>query len=408
MLSEFDVISTIIGLLVLVIPAMLLGKLCSHFKISEIIGFVIAGVIFGPFAVGGLILFYDQPLVVINDLVLSFWQISGIVILFSAGLHFTFHDFRKAGLTSTFVGIGGVILPLTIGYLFSVWMGFDWIVSILIGATLSATSITISVRILEELRKEKTKEGNVLVNAAVLDDVLGLAILSAVVSIIVTNSVPSIDAIMLITAESVGFWFLILLGSVLILPKIIHLVDAARPSSLESRGTHQAVALGSAFGIAAISGSLGLNPIVGAFAAGMGLAGSRLANQLREFDGILRVMLAPLFFAIMGAHVNIGKFFEINWIIFVAILALAIITKIIGAGLPASVFLHSKKRGMRVGYGMIARGEIAFITAGIGLTYGILDDSLYSTLIFVILGTILISPTLLRYSFRTKNNEIKS
>jgi Kef-type K+ transport system membrane component KefB len=290
LLSEFDVISTIIGLLVLVIPAMLLGKLCSHFKISEIIGFVIAGVIFGPFALGGLILFYDQPLVVINDLVLSFWQISGIVILFSAGLHFTFHDFRKAGLTSIFVGIGGVILPLTIGYLFSVWMGFDWIVSILIGATLSATSITISVRILEELRKEKTKEGNVLVNAAVLDDVLGLAILSAVVSIIVTNSVPSIDAIMLITAESVGFWFLILLGSVLILPKIIHLVDAARPSSLESRGTHQAVALGSAFGIAAISGSLGLNPIVGAFAAGMGLAGSRLANQLREFDGILRVM----------------------------------------------------------------------------------------------------------------------
>lgn len=399
MLSEFDVISTIIGILVLVIPALLLGKLCSRVKIPEIIGFVIAGIIFGPYAVGGLIPFYDKPIVVIDDLMLSFWQFSGIVILFSAGLHFTFNDLRKAGLTAGIVGIGGVILPLAIGYLFSLWIGFEWIVAVLIGATLSATSITVSVTILEELKKEKSREGNVLVNAAVLDDVLGLAILSAVISIVVTNSVPSIDTILLVTAESIGFWFLILLGSVFLLPKIIHLVATARPASLESRGTNQAAALGSAFGMAAIAGSLGLNPIVGAFAAGMGLAGSKLVNQLREFDGRLRVILAPLFFAIMGAHVDVGKVVEINWVIFLVILILAIITKIAGSGIPASILLKSKSRGMRVGYGMIARGEIAFITAGIGLTHGILNDNLYSTLIFVILGTILISPNLLRYSF---------
>lgn len=403
MLSEFDVISTIIGILILVIPALLLGKLCSHIKIPEIIGFVIAGIAFGPYGIGGIIPFYDKPIVVIDDLMLSFWQISGIIILFSAGLHFTFNDLKKAGIGSGIVGIGGVILPLVIGYLVSTWLGFEWIVAVLIGATLSATSITVSIAILEELKQEKSQEGNILVNAAVLDDVLGLAILSAVISIVVTNSIPSIETIALVTAESVGFWFLILLGSVFLLPKIIHVVATTRPASLESRGTNQAAALGSAFGMAAIAGSLGLNPIVGAFAAGMGLAGSKFVNQLREFDGRLRVILAPLFFAIMGAHVDIGKIAEINWFIFLIILVLAVFTKIVGAGIPASIFLKSKNRGMRVGYGMIARGEIAFITAGIGLTHNILNDSLYSTLIFVILGTILISPNLLRYSFSQNN-----
>lgn len=407
MLNEFEVIPSIIGILVLVIPAMLLGKLCSHFKISEIIGFVIAGMIFGPFAIGGIIPFYDKPLVILNDLVLSFWQISGIVILFSAGLHFTFHDLQKAGIKSAVVGIGGVIAPLIVGFLISVLLGFDWTISVLIGATLSATSIAVSVTILGELKKEKTKEGNVLVNAAVLDDVLGLAILSAIISLIVSNSLPSIDTIILNVVISIGFWFLILLGSVFVLPRIIHIASTAKPSSLESRGTNQAIALGSAFGIAAIAGSLGLNPIVGAFAAGMGLAGSKFALQVREFVGRLKVMFAPLFFAIMGAHVDIGRIGEVDWIIFFIILVIAVISKIFGSGIPASIFLKDKKHGLRVGYGMIARGEIAFITAGIGLSYEIISDSIYSTLIFIILGTIIISAFLLRNSFKNKDDGIK-
>ncbi|MDH3501021.1 MAG: cation:proton antiporter [Nitrosopumilus sp.] len=407
MLNEFEVIPSIIGILVLVIPAMLLGKLCSHFKISEIIGFVIAGMIFGPFAIGGIIPFYDKPLVILNDLVLSFWQISGIVILFSAGLHFTFHDLQKAGIKSAIVGIGGVITPLIVGFFISVLLGFDWTISVLIGATLSATSIAVSVTILGELKKEKTKEGNVLVNAAVLDDVLGLAILSAIISLIVSNSLPSIDTIILNVVISIGFWFLILLGSVFVLPRIIHIASTAKPSSLESRGTNQAIALGSAFGIAAIAGSLGLNPIVGAFAAGMGLAGSKFALQVREFVGRLKVMFAPLFFAIMGAHVDIGRIGEVDWIIFFIILVIAVISKIFGSGIPASIFLKDKKHGLRVGYGMIARGEIAFITAGIGLSYEIISDSIYSTLIFIILGTIIISAFLLRNSFKNKDDGIK-
>ena len=402
MFGEIDVVSAIIGILFIVIPSMLLGRLCSHFGLSEIIGFVIGGVLLGPFAIGGLVPFFEKPIVQLDDLTLMLWQISGVVILFSAGLHFTFQDLRNASYRAGIVGVLGVIMPLVLGYVISLEFGFDWTVSVLIGATLSATSIAISVALLEELGKEKTQEGNILVNAAVIDDVLGLAVISAVVSIIAINSIPSLESILITTGESLGFWFLLLLGAVFILPKIVHGVALAKPTSLERRGTKQATALGSAFGFAAIASYVGLNPIVGAFAAGMGLAGSRLAGQVREFVGELKVILAPLFFAIIGAHVDLQQVSDVNVIFVLIILLLAILSKVLGCGIPAAVLLKNRSKGFRIGYGMVARGEVAFITAGIGLASGILPDSIYTTLVLVILATIVITPILLKNSYKSE------
>jgi Kef-type K+ transport system membrane component KefB len=400
MISEFDVIPTIIGILFIVIPSMLLGKLCSRIGLSEIIGFVIGGVILGPFALGGIIPFFDKPIVQLDELTLMLWQMSGIVILFSAGLHFTFKDLLSVGYKAAIIGTFGLVMPLVLGYAISLVFGFDWMVSILIGATLSATSIVISVTLLEELGKEKTQEGNILVNAAVLDDVLGLAVLSSVVSIIAVNSLPSIESVLIITGESLIFWLLLLLGAVFVLPKIIHGITIAKSTSLEMRGTKQATALGAAFGFAAIASIVGLNPIVGAFAAGMGLAGSKLAGQVREFVGELKIVLAPLFFAIIGAHVDLRQISEVNVIFFLVILAVAILSKVLGCGIPAAIVLRNRSKGFRIGFGMIARGEVAFITAGIGLASGILPDSIYTTLVLVILATIIITPILLKNSFK--------
>jgi Kef-type K+ transport system membrane component KefB len=402
MILGFDLIPTIIGILFIVIPSMLLGRLCARIGLSEIIGFVIGGVLFGPFALGGIIHLFDRPTIQLDDLTLLLWQMSGVVILFSAGLHFTFKDLLKAGYSAVIIGTLGLIMPLVLGYIVSLAFGFDWIISILIGATLSATSIVISVTLLEEMGKEKTQEGNILVNAAVLDDVLGLAILSAVVSIITLNSLPSIESVLITTGESVFFWLLLLLGAVFVLPKIVHGVALAQPTSLEMRGIKQATAMGSAFGFAAIASVLGLNPIVGAFAAGMGLAGSKLVGQIREFTGELKVVVAPLFFAIIGAHVDLRLISEVNVIFVLSILAVAVLSKVLGCGIPAALLLKSRSKGFRIGYGMIARGEVAFITAGIGIASGILPESIYTTLVLVILATIIISPILLKNSFKSK------
>ena len=400
MFGEINVVSTIIGILFVVIPSMFLGRLCSHVGLSEVIGFVMGGVLLGPFALGGIIPFFDKPIVHLDDWTLMLWQMSGVVILFSAGLHFKFKDLLNAGYRAGVIGILGVIIPLVLGYGISLAFGFDWTISVLIGATLSATSIAISVTILEELGKEKTEEGNILVNAAVLDDVLGLAVLSAIVSIITVNSLPSIESVLVTTGESLGFWFLILLGAVFVLPKIVHGIALAKPTSLEMRGTKQATALGSAFGFAAIASAVGLNPIVGAFAAGMGLAGSKLVGQVREFVGELKIVLAPLFFAIIGAHVDLRQISDVNIIFVLVILTIAVLSKIIGCGIPAAVLLKNRSQGFRIGYGMIARGEVAFITAGIGLASGILTDSIYTMLVLVILLTIVIAPILLKNSFK--------
>jgi Kef-type K+ transport system membrane component KefB len=403
LVSEFDVVPTIIGVLFLVLPALLLGRLCLHFKIPEIIGYVVAGMILGPTALGGLIPLFDKPIVELNDVMMALWQISGILILFSAGLHFTFHDLIKAGPKSAVIGVFGVIVPLSLGYFITIWLGFDWTVAVIIGTTLSATSIAVSVIILEEVGKEKSKEGNILVNAAVLDDVLSLAILSAVISLVALKTVPTIESVAITTAIEIGFWFLILLGAVYLLPKIVHAVAQMSPATLEARATKQGVALGSAFGLAAIAASVGLNPIVGAFAAGMGLAGSKLANQVREFVDELKVIVAPIFFAIIGAHVDISQISSINWVLFLVILTIAIFSKVGGCGIPAAIMLKSRKSGLRIGYGMIPRGEVAFIVAGIGLAFEVISDEIYSTIVFVILATILIAPILVRNSFKSNS-----
>jgi Kef-type K+ transport system membrane component KefB len=357
----------------------------------------------GPTALGGLIPIFDRPIVELNEVMLALWQISGIIILFSAGLHFTFHDLIKAGPKSAIIGVFGVIVPLATGYFIILWMGFDWTVAVLIGATLSATSIAVSVVILEELGKEKTKEGNILVNAAVLDDVLGLAVLSAIISLVALNTIPTIESVVFITATEIGFWVLILLGAVYVLPKIVHVVSRTHPSTLEARGTRQGIALGSAFGLAAIAASVGLNPIVGAFAAGMGLAGSKLAAQVREFIGRLKIIVEPLFFAIIGAHVDITQISSINWVLFAVILGVAVFSKVLGCGIPATLLLKNKKSGFLIGYGMVSRGEVSFIIAGIGLAFEVLSDEIYSTIVFVILATIFIAPMLLRTAFKSNS-----
>ena len=399
MVSEFDVIPTIIGILFLVLPALLLGKLCAHFKISEIIGFVAAGIMLGPFALGGIVPLHGKPIVELNDVMISLWQISGIIILFSAGLHFTFHDLIKAGFKSAVVGILGVVVPLALGYFVTLWMGYDWITALLVGTIFSATSIVVAVTVLEEIGKEKSKEGNILVNAAVLDDVLGLAILSVVVSLVTLHTVPTLESVAVTTLMGIGFWFMILLMAVYVLPKIVQAVASMSSSTLEARGIKQGVALGSAFGCAAIASSVGLSPIVGAFAAGMGLAGSKLSTQIREFVGRLKIIVAPLFFAVIGAHVDVTQISSINWMLFGVLLAVAVGSKILGCGVPASILLRSRKGGFRIGYGMVARGEVAFIVAGIGLAMSVVSEELYATMIFVILATIFIAPILLKRSF---------
>ncbi|MFQ5970256.1 MAG: cation:proton antiporter [Nitrososphaerales archaeon] len=398
--AELDVLRTVIALTVLVLVGRILGTVFSRFRMPEVIGEVSAGIVLGPLALGGIIILFDKPLVELNDLMLAFAQIGAIIILFSAGLEYTFRDLRKAGLPASIVGTAGVVLPMFGGYYVSILFGYEWTVAMLIGATLTATSIAITVRILQELNRQKSVEGNVLVNAALIDDVLGLTVLSLATSIVVAGTLPSITELALVTGQSLAIWFALLLASVLFLPRLVHGI-----TMLRAKGTIEVVSTTSAFGVAAAAGSLGLSPIVGAFAAGMGLAGSRPVQEIREFMRQLKILFGPLFFAIIGTYFDPRQLLQLDITFFVVLLAVAILTKILGCGLPATFLLKSRDKGFKVGYGMVSRGEVGFIIAGIGLASGIFAQGVYSALVLVIMVTTIISPILLRHAYSKSKEE---
>ncbi len=398
MYLETEVIRAVIAVIILVSAGRLMGMVCSRFRIPKIVGYVIAGIILGPYALGGQIILYENPLIELNVLLDAFSQIAAIIILFSAGLHFTTKDLRKVGLKAAVVSGVEFLLSVSIAYYVSIFFGLDWIIASIIAATFGATSVALSVTVLEELGKEKNEEAKLLVSTAVLDDILGLAILSAVTTMALTHSSIDITDIVLPTAEALVFWVVLVLAAVFFLPKILHIGKIRG-----SEATTDVAVIGSAFGFSSIAALLGLNPIVGSFAAGMGLAGSRINKHVMEYVKSLKFVAAPLFFTIIGAHIDLNQLWNVNGLLFLALLACAVTTKIIGAGVPSSFLLKSKSKGFKVGFGMIGRSEVAFITAGVGLSSGIIDNEIYSTLAFIILITIFITPILLRQSYFKEN-----
>ena len=183
------VLRGIVTICILVVSAKVLGEIFSWHKIPSVLGELLAGILLGPYAFGALIAINGSPLIQINEIVKAFGEIGGILILFTAGLEMTFKDFRKVGSASFAVGTIGVIVPLLMGYGISFALGFSVVASLVIGAALTATSISITSLVLRELKQIRKVESRMMISAAVVDDVLGLAILGVIVSFISTSTI---------------------------------------------------------------------------------------------------------------------------------------------------------------------------------------------------------------------------
>ena len=379
--SSTTVITTILAISLLIVTAKIFALIFKRIKLPEVIGEILAGVIFGPFAIGGLIVLAGEPLfsgpVNENFVLETFFEIGGMILLFSAGLEFTFKQFRKAGLPSFVIGTAGVVIPFILGYYGSIFVGFSSTESLLIGAALTATSIAITIRTLEELDQLKNKESQIMVYAAVVDDVLGLTLLGVVLAIASTGIIPEIASVLSTTVFTLSLWIALLLGSVYFLPKFLDFVtnltgelklteDSEKhpqsPSTIETLAIFIILVWG------AIAVYMGLSPIVGTFAAGMALAGSRYKHQIEIFISHIRIIFAPLFFAYVGAQINLQEIITIDLFAFGLILALAMIGKLLGCGIPGYIFLRNRIQAQRIGIGMASRGEVGIVIAGIGLS----------------------------------------
>jgi Kef-type K+ transport system membrane component KefB len=410
-MSEAQFIETIIGVGILLFAAKLMAELFLRLKLPIVLGELIAGMIVGPFALGGLQIVDGKQLLQINDEIRILGEMGAIVILFMAGLEMTPKEFLKGGKAAFVVGTLGVVIPFFVGLTVFQLFGFDALQSMLIATALTATSIAISIQVLSEFGKLKTPEARLIIGAAIIDDILAIAVLSVVTSIAGSDGgVADIDItqVVITILQVLGFFAIMLIVSVVVIPKII------TPRIWKAKGSVEGIATAAFFGAAALAGSIGLSPIVGAFAVGMALSTSKVFDKIESYVGKIGLIFAPLFFAIIGAQVDL-RAVDLNILILSAVIVVvAVTTKLFGCGLPAMYFLKSKQKGMRVGIGMISRGEVGLIVAGVGITAGILTSEVYSTIIIMVVVTTIITPIWLKIEYRKEQkrgdgtSEIKS
>lgn len=402
MVAETQFLDTIIGVGILLFAAKLMAELFLRLKLPIVLGELLAGMIIGPFALGGFIMFDGVPLLHINDEIKILGEIGAIVILFMAGLEMTPKEFLKGGKASFTVGTLGVIVPFVAGLVVFQFFGFDVFQSMLIATALTATSIAISIQVLSEFGKIKSPEARLIIGAAIVDDILAIAILSVVTSI--GGDVDQINVIdvTFTILQVLGFFAVMLITAIVVIPRII------TPKLWRAKGSVEGIATALFFGAAALAGSIGLSPIVGAFAVGMALSTTKVFEKVEGYISKVGLIFAPLFFAIIGAQVDFtGIDLEIMMLSGI-IIAIAVVTKLFGCGLPAWMFLKSRTKGMRVGIGMISRGEVGLIVAGVGLSTGVLTSSVYSTMVLMVAATTIITPLWLKMDYRKEIRQEKS
>jgi len=394
LVSETLFIEIIIGVGILLFAAKLMAELFLRLRLPVVLGELLAGMIIGPFALGAFLIFDGKPLLVIGSEIKALGEIGAIVILFMAGLELTPKEFLRGGKASFTVGALGVIAPFFAGLIVFQIFGFDAFQSMLIATALTATSIAISVQVLSEFGKIKSPEGRLIIGAAIVDDILAIAVLSVVTSF--GGDAIQIDVldVTFTVLKVLGFFAIMLFVSIIVIPRLV------TPRLWKAKGSIEGIVTASFFGAAALAGYIGLSPIVGAFAVGMALSTTKVFEKVEEYIGKVGLIFAPLFFAIIGAQVDFRGINAEILMLSGIIITIAVFTKLLGCGLPAWLFLKNRTQGMRVGIGMISRGEVGLIVAGVGLSAGVLTSSVYSTIVLMVAATTIITPIWLKMNYR--------
>ena len=389
------ILHVLISLTVLLFAAKIFAEIFNKLRLPVVLGELIAGIIVGPFALGSIPIFDGKPLVILNETVLQIGQIAGIVILFIAGLAITPKEFLKGGPASFTIGACGVIVPFLLGYYVFTLFGLEALESVLIATALTATSVAISVSVLTEFGKMQTKEAKLILGAAIVDDILAIAVLSVVVTMVQTgNMAPNIIDIIILILKILGIFAGLLIGAIIIIPRIVN-----TERLWKARGSVEGIVTASFFGASAIAAAVGLSPIVGSFSVGMAVANTRIIKRVEDYVDKLEIIFGPLFFAIIGAQVNLtGVNIEVL-ILSAIVIIVAIVSKLVGCGLPSLLFLKNRSKAMIVGIGMISRGEVGLIVAGIGVSAGVLSSNIYTTVIIMVAVTTLITPLWLRKAY---------
>jgi len=384
------------------------GQLAKKIGIPSVLGELLAGVLIGPYALGGIVLpglpHGVFPLALNSGLAVSvelysFATVASIVLLFASGLETNLSLFLRYSIAGGIIGISGALLSFATGTLCGVIMFNSTFLDpkcLFLGVIATTTSVGISARILSERKKIDSPEGVTMLTAAVFDDVIWiilLAVVLGIVSILGGNAAGSlsVQVILMMALKVFGIW-LGVTALLLLCSKAIAGFLKIFKSSLD----FSVLSLGFALTLAGILEKQGLALIIGAYVAGLSLSKTDIAAVIQERIRPLYEFFVPMFFAVMGMMVNVREIISPPVLIFGAVYTLAVIlSKVIGAGGPALLLGFNRIGAIRIGSGMIPRGEGALITCGIGLATGALDNQIFSAAVFMIFLTIVVSPSLL-------------
>ncbi len=371
-------VSMLLGLLVVFVAAKIAGELFERMKQPAVIGELLVGMLIGPYALG---LIGETPSLEVAA------TLGVAILMFSVGLETKSSEIFHVGRTAFVVGAAGVVLPLFAGLAFGRAMGYPSAEALFIGTALVATSVGITARVLADRGLISTRLARIVLAAAVIDDVLGMLVLS-----VVTGSVSGgINAgrIALTMIEAVAFITIV----VLVAPRLVAKLE--RPlEALHIKNGPFVAALGSMFAFAALAESIGLAAIVGAFFAGMAFAESPERWNLTHKTESLYEWLVPYFFVMMGAAVDVRLFASPAVLVpGLVLVAIAVVTKVVGCGL--GIINEGPRTALAVGVGMVPRGEVGLIVASVGKGLGIITPTVYAMVILVIVVSTLVVPPVL-------------
>ncbi len=400
----------VIELGVILFAARLGGAIFKKLNFPSVLGELIAGIVIGPYLLGavplpgfpeGLFPLIAGAAIPVSTELYGIATVASIILLFMAGLETDLKLFLRFSFAGSVVGIGGVFFSFVIGaFTASKMLDISFMnpQALFLGVMSTATSVGITVRILSEKRKLDTPEGVTILAGAVIDDILGIILLAIVVGIAAIETghgahpaTPDWGAIGLIGVKAIGVWLGFTALGLVFADKIAKF--------LKINGSLQTISimgLGLALLLAGIFEQAGLAMIIGAYVMGLTLSKTDLNFTIQEHLEPLQGFFVPIFFATMGMLVNVRDIFTKEALIIGGIYTVgAILAKLIGSGIPA-LFLNFNKIGaLRIGLGMVPRGEVALIIAGVGLANGILEKELFSIAVVMTLITTLVAPVLL-------------
>jgi len=385
------------ALIIVILAAKASGWISVRIGQPAVLGELLAGLVLGPSLLAVFALPYFAAAHV-AELLVELGAIGVILLMFVAGMDVHLEDIIKTGRPALLAGVMGVLAPVVLTVCVATGLGYGPTQSVFFGLVLAATSVSISVQTLIELGVLRSREGIAMLGAAVVDDVISLLLLSVFTALVV-NSGGSPLGVLGTILRMLLFLGVGLLVAVRLLPRM--------SAGLSKLPVSQPVVTGAVLAMLVFAWTAeelgGLAAITGAFLAGLGMSRSAQNDTIRRGTHVLAYsFFVPIFLVSIGLRADVGELTTAGAVLILSLIAVAVISKVLGAGAGARLGGLTRNESLRLGVGMISRGEVGLIIADVGLTMALISTELFTDIVLVVLASTLLAPPLLKLAYRRK------